>query len=381
MMLTNNLAAKNPYLVSNPFPSLDMPNYQGNIGNNVFRESRQAQKPVFQPSVQQSLQGTGFNPESFYNQHSQFKNNVNGPMIHQSTEAQPHNPMFSTNLLAKKNFENLTQQNKQKRLAEEALRGFENQNPRFQTPNTRYEGQNNAAISNYNNFYDKPPMYNGNRDSYSNPPPHQHLEENAFGYVPGNIHYQPAGQNQSGHNSFYSRASPEGMKTGFSNSSYKPYSLKDYKVIKDKDGVQLGGLGSNTGTDDWQKVKEKRDKMLEFSQNVKLFNANAQRTSGSEYNFKPRREKEKSPSKRDVALEFAKNVPKPKQQRREASPEPKSPELKARKAQSDIISYKRAESDVTYRPAMMHNDVHNELAEYEQRHNHYRAQLEKLKLA
>lgn len=377
MMLANNLAAKNPYLVSNPFPSLDMPNYQGSNENNAFRESRQVNKSPFQvPMTQQSVHAPGFNPESFYNQHSHFRNNGGGSLSNQNGEPQIFNPMLSTNQLAKKNFENLSQQNKQKRLAEEALRGFENPNARLQASNNRYEGYNEAAMSNYNNFLDKP-MYSPNRESYSNPPPNQHLEENGLGYVPGSIHYQPNGANKSGVTSFYSRASPEGMKTGFSSSSYKPYSLKDYRVVKDKAGVQLGGLGPNTNTE-WQKVKEKRDKMLEFAQNVKLFND--QRGPGPENSLKPKREKEKSPSKRDVGLEFARHVPKPRQ-RREASPELKSPELKARKAESDV-TYKRADSDVvTYRPALMHNDVHNDLAEYERRHNQYKAQLEKLKIA
>ena len=47
---------------------------------------------------------------------------------------------------------------------------------------------------------------------------------------------------------------------------YKPYTLKDYKEIINVD--TLGGLGANIGTEEWEKKKEKMDKMSEYSKNI-----------------------------------------------------------------------------------------------------------------
>ena len=47
---------------------------------------------------------------------------------------------------------------------------------------------------------------------------------------------------------------------------YKPYTLKDYKEIINVD--TLGGLGANIGTEEWEKKKEKMEKMAEYSKNI-----------------------------------------------------------------------------------------------------------------
>ena len=56
--------------------------------------------------------------------------------------------------------------------------------------------------------------------------------------------------------------------TTFTNSKYeyKPYTLKDYKEIINVDS--LGGLGANIGTEEWEKKKEKMDKMSEYAKNI-----------------------------------------------------------------------------------------------------------------
>jgi len=44
-------------------------------------------------------------------------------------------------------------------------------------------------------------------------------------------------------------------------------------VVYDFVGIeQRGGLGANTGTSEWNTKKEKSDKMLEYSAQVKYFN-------------------------------------------------------------------------------------------------------------
>ena len=56
--------------------------------------------------------------------------------------------------------------------------------------------------------------------------------------------------------------------TTFTNSKYeyKPYTLKDYKEIINVD--TLGGLWANIGTEEWEKKKEKMDKMSEYAKNI-----------------------------------------------------------------------------------------------------------------
>ena len=53
---------------------------------------------------------------------------------------------------------------------------------------------------------------------------------------------------------------------------YKPYTLKDYKEIVNVD--TLGGLGANIGTEEWEKKKEKMDKMSEYAKNLLKRNKN-----------------------------------------------------------------------------------------------------------
>ena len=54
--------------------------------------------------------------------------------------------------------------------------------------------------------------------------------------------------------------------TNINRHEYKPYTLKDYKEIMNVD--TLGGLGANIGTEDWNKKKEKMDKMNEYAKNI-----------------------------------------------------------------------------------------------------------------
>ena len=54
--------------------------------------------------------------------------------------------------------------------------------------------------------------------------------------------------------------------TNINRYEYKPYTLKDYKEIMNVD--TLGGLGANIGTEDWNKKKEKMDKMNEYAKNI-----------------------------------------------------------------------------------------------------------------
>lgn len=89
---------------------------------------------------------------------------------------------------------------------------------------------------------------------------------------------------------------------------YKPYSLKEYKERHiDPKGYQLGGLGANIGTEEWQQRNSKLQAMKSFASKVKVENR-----ARSMNPPKRRKEEPKEKSKREKAIEFAKNVPKPK---------------------------------------------------------------------
>ena len=317
-------------------------------------------------NVHQSMQSNQFNPNSFYNQHSQYKGGNTGMSgfapKKENKEIQSHYGALNSSQQAKKNFENLTQQNRQKRLAEEALRGFENHNNPQQfasNTNNRY-GEYNQGFPTYNGFHNRPPLhgYNGPRESHSNPPPYQHHHQyqdmNQYSYN------QPSYDIVQNQYDPYREGNSEILRTSSSNKTgYKPYNLRDYKEFKTKAAVQLGGLGPNVNTAEWQKEREKRDKMAEFSQNVKAFNS--RRMPSTETSFKPRREKEKERSRRDIALDFARNIAMPKGKAR-------------RDNQEDEDDYD------TPQRRTGNTGINEGLDEYERRHLNYMAQLERIKM-
>lgn len=115
---------------------------------------------------------------------------------------------------------------------------------------------------------------------------------------------------------------------------YKPYTYKDYAEIqKTANSTLQRGLGPNINTEDWLIKKEKIDKMNNFSQYVKLFNS-------KKISDEPRFERDfddkinnNSKSKREKALDFAKNIPKPmiiapKRRKEEDAKKTENPEFK-----------------------------------------------------
>ena len=261
----------------------------------------------------------------------------------------------------------LNQPNKQKRTAEEVLRGFENDTSPQKTFNDRYENyeqafQNQKQLQSISE-------YNGCRDIHSNPVPQSYQDVNDFSYNLQNITYQNNRREQT-YGEFNQQNMTnnldQGKYSGPSKTTYKPYSLRDYKDMKMRTTVNLGGLGPNTNTGEWYREREKRDKMAEFSQNVKLFNA--QRIPATDIDFKPRKDRDKDRSRREIALDFARNIPKLKP--RKQSPGFDEEEDKQYK------SSKRPESEsrINHTLAMGSGD----LDEFEQRHNQYVARLQRM---
>jgi hypothetical protein len=51
---------------------------------------------------------------------------------------------------------------------------------------------------------------------------------------------------------------------------FKPYTLKEYKELQKHSNFDMGGLGPNIGADEWQREKDKREKMLEFANKIRV---------------------------------------------------------------------------------------------------------------
>jgi hypothetical protein len=99
---------------------------------------------------------------------------------------------------------------------------------------------------------------------------------------------------------------------------YKPYTLEEYNSKVRNQNYKYGGLGANTHTDDWKEKKGNALKVNAFSEVIK--EANAHKISSAPQSKRP--EPAKKPSTREKALEFAKNIPKPK-----ATPHNKEPQI------------------------------------------------------
>ena len=105
------------------------------------------------------------------------------------------------------------------------------------------------------------------------------------------------------------QSKPSSKRNNHEREQYKPYTLKEYKEKHDNDPkmLKMGGLGANIGTEDWVKRNNKLKAMKDFASRVKVENR------AKSLNPAPKRkEMPKEKSNRQKALEFAKNIPKPK---------------------------------------------------------------------
>ena len=101
---------------------------------------------------------------------------------------------------------------------------------------------------------------------------------------------------------------PKPQTTDSKKNAYKPYTLKEYKDRQgDPKMYRMGGLGANIGTEEWQQRNSKLQAMKNFASKVKIENR-----ARSQNPPKRKKEQPKELSKREKALQFARNVPKPK---------------------------------------------------------------------
>ena len=90
---------------------------------------------------------------------------------------------------------------------------------------------------------------------------------------------------------------------------FKPYTLKDYQIIKPKNYYELGGLGpTNVGNHEWMKKKEMIDKRVKYGKEIKLHNS---ATLPLLPLVSPVQVVHVEESLRQKALNFARNIPRP----------------------------------------------------------------------
>lgn len=98
------------------------------------------------------------------------------------------------------------------------------------------------------------------------------------------------------------------------NVTYKPYTLQDYKTIKETKYKCLGGLGANIGGNEWLAKRTQMQKMYEFAKKAQLTNQEkleglARRSMEVTKNMSLEKEQAKNYKKR--VEEYAKKIPKP----------------------------------------------------------------------
>ncbi len=75
--------------------------------------------------------------------------------------------------------------------------------------------------------------------------------------------------------------------------SFHPYTLSDYKLAQVNRSVELGGLGSEIGSQAWLERKLRCDRQRKYAQNVKVVNAN--RLAYSQMKLKQRSPEQRRP--------------------------------------------------------------------------------------
>lgn len=139
---------------------------------------------------------------------------------------------------------------------------------------------------------------------------------------------------------------------------YTPYSINDYKSLSRTHKAKLGGLGANMN-DEWEEKAKKNEKTKEFSNMIRGLNSE----KISKQVVRPKI-MERTPTVRDKAMAFAKNVPKPRPKKRD----PSDPDKVNTKVQ---IEEQKLDQEI-YR-------MEDDLDALERQHQFYQEKISKLK--
>lgn len=136
---------------------------------------------------------------------------------------------------------------------------------------------------------------------------------------------------------------------------YKPYTIEEYRELKEMDDVNgnRGGLGPSFD-DEWERKKEMRTKLMQFAQKTKEENKTV-----IPKRSKPRQLKPKGPSKHDKMKEYATKIPKPKVQPKGSDEkiEQKKTKPKPQAAKYDINAELQRHAHFVQRVEMLRNSV------------------------
>ena len=97
---------------------------------------------------------------------------------------------------------------------------------------------------------------------------------------------------------------------------YKPYTLEQYKLIKPKEYVEISKMKPDLNSEELIAKRANAERIKEFSKNLRNFNSqmigNQQKLPSGSESHEIDNAKKKILSARERALQFAKNIPKPK---------------------------------------------------------------------
>ena len=137
---------------------------------------------------------------------------------------------------------------------------------------------------------------------------------------------------------------------------FTPYTINDYKSLSRTHKTKLGGLGANLN-EDWEEKIKKNEKTKEFSNMIRGLNSD----KISKQVVKPK-VIEKTPTVRDKALAFARNVPKPKAKRNDE---------KGSQPNQNSVAERQIDDEI--------NRMENDLEALERQHQFYQEKISKLK--
>jgi hypothetical protein len=157
-----------------------------------------------------------------------------------------------------------------------------------------------------------------------------------------------------------------------SRKKFTPYSLDDYKSLSKTHNVKLGGLGANYD-ENWGEKMKKNEKTKEFSKMIRGINSE----KISKQVVKPK-EVPKEVTTRDKALDYAKNVPKPKSKKREGEADPAPTAAidgRPKQGKKENASRTNPQSEIDEEI----NQVEDDLDALEKQHQFYQQKINQLK--
>jgi hypothetical protein len=146
----------------------------------------------------------------------------------------------------------------------------------------------------------------------------------------------------------------------YSRRKFTPYSITDYKTLSRTHNAKLGGLGANFDHQ-WEGKIKQQEKAKDFSKMIKEFNSEKVQKNPPR---PPQQDKGAKTEKnaREKALEFAKQIPKPKRK-------PAKEEEKEEKEMNGVKS--RLDMEI--------NEIEGDLDALERQHQFFQEKINKLK--